>query len=200
LWSGVPQLKLMQQPEDSREREQKRRPSVSAIPEALVEETWKEVGSLSTDEAQRSMSQIAKSQPDLLAFVMGTTGDLQSDAQQVAVYLFVVIHRMFEKAAGGIKRAEPQAIDAAYDRNEAFLGKFEGAHSRFLKRAAESMISSQPFVMKYLVEALMEPPEGDDPVILSDEETGVLFLVLKTVVDIFDEVTQHPSMAHGGTA
>ena len=173
---------------------------MSVILETLVEETWQEVGSLSMTEAQQSMSQIAKSQPGLLAFVMGATGDLQADAQQVAVYLFVVIHRMFEKAAGGIRRAEPQAIDAVYERNEAFLEKFEGAHSRFLNKAAESMTSSQPFVMKYLVEALMEPPEGDEPVILSDEETGVIFLVLKTVVDVFDEATQHPSLAGDGTA
>ena len=58
---------------------------MSVILEALVKETWQEVGSLSMTEAQRSMSQIAKSQPHLLAFVMGTTGDLKSDAQQVAV-------------------------------------------------------------------------------------------------------------------
>jgi len=173
---------------------------VGKIPEGLVEETWLEVGALSESQARRQMDQIAKSQPALLAFVLAATGDLSTDAQQVAVYLYAVIHRMFEKSAGGLTPATPQSIEAAYEGNQAFLGKFEHAHERFLEKAAESVASSQPFVMKYLVEALMETPEGDDPVVLSDEETGLILLVLKTVVDIFDEATQHPSLAGDGTA
>ena len=173
---------------------------MSVISEALVGETWQEVGSLSPTQAREQMNRVAKSQPDLLAFVMGTTGSLRTDAQQVGVYLLVVIHSMFERVAGPIKRAKPHAIDAAYERNEAFLERLEGAHPRFLENAAKSMVFSQPFVMKYLVEALMESPEGEDPLTLSDEETGRLFLTLKTVVDILDDLTQPPSMARDGTA
>ncbi|HSB71139.1 MAG TPA: hypothetical protein VLT62_17570 [Candidatus Methylomirabilis sp.] len=173
---------------------------MSVIPEALVGETWQEVASLSPTQAREQMSRIAKSQPDLLAFVMGTTGSLRTDAQQVGVYLLVVIHCMFEKLGGPITRAKAHAIDAAYERNQAFLERFEGAHPRFLENAAGSMVFSQPFVMKYLVDALMEPPEGDEPLTLSEEETGLLFLVLKTVVDILDELTRPPSLARDGTA
>lgn len=166
---------------------------MGVIPEAVVEETWLEVGALSEIQARRHMDQIARSQPHLLAFVLGKTADLRTDAQQVAVYLFAVIHRMFGKTAGRLTRAKPSEIDATCERNEAFLGKYEHARERFLEKAAGSMIFSQPFVMKYLVEALMETPEGDDPVVLSDEETGLIFLVLKTVVDILDEGVAQPS-------
>jgi hypothetical protein len=166
---------------------------VGKIPEALVEETWLEVGAFSESQARRQMEQIAKSQPALLAFVLATTGDLPTDAQQVAVYLYAVIHRMFEKSAGRLTPATPQSVEAAYEGNQAFLGKFEHAHERFLEKAAESVASSQPFVMKYLVEALMETPEGDDPVVLSDEDIGLIFLVLKTAVDILDAGMPQPS-------
>lgn len=156
------------------------------IPEALVEETWLEVGALSESQARKQMEQIAKSQPALLAFVLAATADLPTDAQQVAVYLYAVIHRMFEKSAGRLTPATPQAVEAAFEGNKTFLGKFEHAHERFLEKAAETAASSQPFVMKYLVEALLESPEGDDPVVLSDEEIGLIFLVLKTAIDILD--------------
>jgi hypothetical protein len=168
---------------------------VGLIPEALVKETWLEIGALSETQARGHMDQIARSQPHLLAFVLESTEGSRTDAQQVGVYLFVVIYRMFEKTAGLLQRAKPQAIEAAYKRNEAFLEKLQGARARFLENAATSMISSQPFVMKYLVEALMEAPEGDDPVVLSDEETRLLFLILKTVVDILDEVELEPGVA-----
>lgn len=173
---------------------------MGAISEALVDETWQEIGRLSETQARSRMDQIARAQPHLLAFVLGTTGNLRADAQQVAVYLFAVIHRMFEKAVGRLTRAKPPEIDVAYERNQRFLEKFEHSHPRFLEQAAKSMTSSQPFVMKYLVEALMETPEGDAPVALSEEETGLIFLVLKTVVDILDGLAQRSSEAGDDTA
>ena len=139
------------------------------------------------------MDQIAKSQPALLAFVLATTGDLRMDAQQVAVYLYAVIHRMFEKSAGRLTSATPEAVEAAYQGNQAFLGKYQHAHEGFLEKAAQSVTSSQPFVMQYLVEALMETPEGDDPVVLTEEEIGLIFLVLKTAIDILDAGVPRPS-------
>ena len=166
---------------------------MGVIAEAVVEETWREVGALSETQARRQMDQIARSQPSLLAFVLGATGDLRTDAQQVAVYLFAVIHRMFEKAAGRLTRATPKEIDAAYGHNQAFLGRFEHAPKRFLEKGAEHAASSQPFVMKYLAEALTEAPEGDNPLVLSEEETGLLFLVLKSVVDILDGAVPQPA-------
>ena len=42
--------------------------------------------------------------------------------------------------------------------------------------------------MKYVVETLIEAPEGDeDPVELTEEDVGYLFLLLKTVVDLLDK-------------
>jgi hypothetical protein len=159
---------------------------VGKISEAQVEETWREVGALSETQARSQMDQIAKSQPSLLAFILGATGDLRTDAQQATVYLYAVIHRMFEKTAGRLTPATPKGIAAAYEGNQAYVAKFQHAHERFLEKAAESVTSPQPFVMKYLVEALMETPEGEEPLVLSDEEIGQIFLVLKTVIDVLD--------------
>lgn len=163
---------------------------MDAIGEDLVEATWMEVGALSGAQARTNMGRIGKSQPYLLAFVLGTTEHLRPEVQELGIYLFFVIHRMFEKAGNRqLKRVTSKRIDEMYGQIQESVGRLEGAHARFLERAALSMSSSQPFVMKYLVEALMEAPEGDDPVDLSDEEMGTLFLVLKTVIDILDETT-----------
>jgi hypothetical protein len=40
--------------------------------------------------------------------------------------------------------------------------------------------------MKYVVEALMEAPEEEDPVILTEDDVGYLFHLFKTVVDLLD--------------
>lgn len=67
------------------------------------------------------------------------------------------------------------------------MGRLEGAHEKFIERVAKVESSRQPFVMRYLVETLIEAPEGDDAVALTEEETGTLFLVLKTVIDVLDQ-------------
>jgi hypothetical protein len=46
--------------------------------------------------------------------------------------------------------------------------------------------------MRYLVETLIEAPDGEDPVFLTEEEIGALFLVLKTVVDVLDHSIETP--------
>ena len=46
-------------------------------------------------------------------------------------------------------------------------------------------MTGEPEVMRYVVEAVMEAGDDpDDPVELTEEEEGMLFLVLKTVVDL----------------
>ena len=57
---------------------------------------------------------------------------------------------------------------------------------KFVERVAKVEASRQPFVMRYMVETLIDAPDDEDPVALTEEETGALFLVLKTVVDVLD--------------
>ena len=45
-----------------------------------------------------------------------------------------------------------------------------------VERVAQVESSRQPWVMKYLVETLMEADEGEDPIYLTEEESGALFL------------------------
>ena len=46
----------------------------------------------------------------------------------------------------------------------------------------------QPYVMKYVVDTLIEAPDDeDDPLPMTDEDTGFLFLLLKTVVEVLDK-------------
>ena len=43
---------------------------------------------------------------------------------------------------------------------ELLLERFEGAHEKFVDRAAHIQISKQPHVMKYVIDAFMEDEEG----------------------------------------
>jgi len=70
------------------------------------------------------------------------------------------------------------------------MESLEGSHEKFLERVAEVQLSRQPHVMKYIVDTLIEAPEEEDPVALTDDDIGYLFLLLKTVVDLLDKGTE----------
>ena len=154
----------------------------------LVERTWREVAGFSPSRARAEMAQAARRQPDLLAFVMGSSVDCRPEVHELAVYLYIVILQIFERASRKpAKAVRSSKIERQLSRNEEMLTRLEGSHARFLEKTALTESSRQPFVVKYLVEALMEPPAEPDGVELSEEETGTLFLILKTVIDLLDE-------------
>jgi len=78
---------------------------------------------------------------------------------------------------------------ACHEANERLMEGMEAAHDRFFERIARVQISSQPFVIKYVVDAIFEAPEDEDPVSLTDEDAGFLFLLLKTVIDALNKKT-----------
>ena len=160
------------------------------IPEALVEETWREVGSLTPDQAIQEMEHLGKRQPELVRFMLELTQDLGGEGHELAFYVFFVVVRMFEKDHGGKIRKIPAAkIIKSFEANQDQMERLALAHERFLERIAETEFWEQPYVLKYVVEALMEAPEGDDPVQLSEEDFGLIFLLLKTVIDVLQQGT-----------
>ena len=157
------------------------------ISEELVEETWQEFAEGSPVRAQKEAIKVNKNQPYLLSFIIEFTQDLDLEARELAVYMFYVVCRMFQKnSTKKIKRISPEEIINCYEKNEQLMESLEGTHDKFLERIAEVQLAGQPYVMKYVLETIMEEPE-EDPVELTEEDIGYLFLLFKTVVGVLDE-------------
>ena len=157
------------------------------ISEKFVEKTWQDVAGYSPDRASKEMQKMGKNQPDLLAFLMALTEDLDPDVRELAIYIAFVVYRIFEGSQNKIKKITSKGIMDCYEYNEDLMGRLEGAHEKFIDRIARIQISKQPYVMKYVVDALIEESEEGDDVELTDEDKGFLFLLLKTVVDLLDK-------------
>jgi hypothetical protein len=157
------------------------------IPEAIVERTWQEVAGFTTDKAKKELVKIGKSQPELLSFVMESCEEMRQEVRELAIYLFVVVYRMFQRNHGRIKKISSEEIIECYEHNEGLMERLEGADERFLDRIAGLQTSKQPHVIKYVVDALMEEDEGEDTLVLTEEQKGFLYLLLKTVVDALDQ-------------
>jgi hypothetical protein len=160
------------------------------ISKELVDETWQEFAGFSPVRARKEMIKVNKNQPNLLAFMMEFTQDLDQEVKELAIYMFYVVCRMFQKSSKkSLKRISPEEIINCYEKTERFIESLEGTHERFFERIAEAQLSGQPYVMKYVVETLMEAPEEEYPIVLTEDDIGYLFLLFKTVVDLFDKTT-----------
>ena len=157
------------------------------IPEAIVEKTWQEVAAFSPDKAKKEMMKIGNNQPELLAFVTESSKEMGQEVRELAIYMFFVVYRMFQKTHGKIRRISSDEIIKCYEQNEGLMERLEGADDKFLDRISSVLTSRQPYVMNYVVDALMEDDEREDVVALTEEQKGFLFLQLKTVVDVLDQ-------------
>jgi hypothetical protein len=154
----------------------------------LWKKTWQEVAGFSPDRAKKEMMKIGNTQPDLLAFVTESSKEMGQEVRELAIYMFLVVYRMFQGAHGKIIKISSEEIIECYEHNEGLLERLEGAHEKFLDRVASVQTSRQPYVVNYVVDALMEEDdEGENAVVLTEEQKGFLFLLLKTVIDVLDQ-------------
>jgi hypothetical protein len=68
------------------------------------------------------------------------------------------------------------------------MESLEGAHEKFIDRVGSVQVSKQPYVMKYVLEALMEDAE-EDGIDLTEESIGSLFILFKTEIEVLDKRT-----------
>jgi hypothetical protein len=157
------------------------------IPEEIVEKVWQEVAGFSPDRAKKELMKIDISQPELLAFVTESTQEMGQEVRELAIYMFVVVYRMFKESHGKMRRISSEEIIKCYKHNEGLLERLEGSHEKFFDRIASVQTSRQPYVVKYVADALMEEDEGEDALVLTEEEKGFLFQVLKAAIDALDQ-------------
>ncbi len=156
------------------------------LSEAFVEKTWQEVAGFSQSRGHKEMLAMSKNQPDLLAFLTAFVDDLEQEVKELAIYIAFVVYKMFLNASGNIPKISSKEIMTRYDENIHFLEKLEGAHERIFDRIAKLQVSKQPYVMKYVLEALMEDSE-EDGIHLSEEDIGFLYILLKTEIEVLDK-------------
>jgi hypothetical protein len=156
------------------------------LSEGFVEKTWQQIAKFTPDRVNKEMIAMGKSQPDLLAFLMAYTDDLQQEVKELAIYIAFVVYKMFFDSSGKIPRISSKEIMDRYDENISLMESIEGAHEKFIDRSARVQVSNQPYVMEYVLEALMEDAE-EDGIDLTEEDIGSLFMLFKTEIEVLEK-------------
>jgi hypothetical protein len=157
------------------------------LSEALVEKTWQKVAEFTPDRANKEMHAMGKNQPELLAFLMAYTDDLHQEVKELAIYIAFVVYKMFLDSRGKIPKISGKEIMAAYDKNTRFMENLGGANGKFIERIVGIQVSKQSYVMKYVLEAIMED-SAEDGIDLTEEDIGLLFILFKTEIEVLDKI------------
>jgi hypothetical protein len=160
------------------------------VSEELVEETWQETAGFNPKQISKVIKNVGKTQPHLLTFILEFTQDLDQEVKELAVYMFLNLYRMFRKGyKNKIRKISTKEIIECYEHNEKFIESLEGVHNKFLDRIAGLQLSDQPNLIKYVLESFYEVSEDEDSVSLTDDDTGYLFLLFRTVIDTLNKIT-----------
>lgn len=159
---------------------------VAQIPEALIAQSWTEVGGMSPTRGTREVERLMGAQTELFTFVLEATADLAPEAHELALYMAVVIYRAYEKAfPPSPPAATAEEIVEIFEKNHSWLEETAGAHERIVdERILPNMVIPQPAAMAYVGESLFEPE--DEEAELEEEDQGLVFLTMKTFVEILD--------------
>lgn len=164
---------------------------MKSITEGLINKIRKETDHYDEERAAKEMALFSRSQPNLLSFILEFTQDLDERAEELGVYLLFVVYNAFQKEYGRkIKKITQKELISSFEENDKLVKGLEKAHEKFFDRVAGTQLAAQPYVIKYVIDALYETDEDDEesgP--LNEEDIVNLFMLIKTVIDVLTRKT-----------
>lgn len=137
--------------------------------------------------AGRSAERLLREQPEVLAFVLAGTAQLDAETRAVGVFLADVVYEAFRLGGRATRPVKTTAFVEALRENRRMAVTVGQAHDRFAERyLRHSRTLRQPALIRYVTGVLLEPDETCAHTIPRDE-LGPLFIVLKSVIDVLDQ-------------
>src|SRR4030066_1827701 len=93
------------------------------VSEKFVEKTWQEVARYSPIQATKEMQEMGKNQPELLAFLMALTEDLDLEVKELVIYIAFVVYRIFVGSRNKGKKVTSKEIIDCYENKQNLLGR-----------------------------------------------------------------------------
>ena len=164
------------------------------LPGKVVDAVADELGRLSCErDVVRRANRFIRAQPALAAYALASIEEMPAAAGESVFWHCSAVWTMFQRAfADAIPVLQPAEITAAEDEVTGEMERVAPMHSRLLERRLRSgPLSGQPFVMRYLVQALFEEfEEGDES---EKMQQGEAFLTLLTVMQALDRAIRNPA-------
>ncbi|MCX7766200.1 MAG: hypothetical protein N2246_05780 [Candidatus Sumerlaeia bacterium] len=154
------------------------------------------INSATTREIKALVNRLAKEQPEILVYLLTVNEDMFSEAErQELVYLGLVVWQTMTQGIKSPVQITAEDIITAENANYDFIASmFQGSPDGYML-AIDNLFKnySQPALLNFIVEALMEEnelSEEDEEMEISpirEEVKGYMLVSLKTIIDCLDK-------------
>lgn len=150
-----------------------------------VTEVWQRMAQMSPQQAQQVVQQMDQRQPALLAHLLFLEDyPFNQHEREIIFYLGIVVWQMMMQGGHPLGRVTPEIVVEADEANYKFMERIAADTEADFVSAVQGMLDRypEPEVLRYIVEAIMEEGDPQDPPI-RDEYTGLAFIHLKSALD-----------------
>ncbi len=161
---------------------------MAEIEPSAVEATIQEIERIPRSRIPNEMSKASREQPELLAFILGSTEGMGPGVSELAGFIYIVIWRTFRNnTKGRLKTVTSEEIQAKLRENEEAFARLGDADSPVFNEETLAQIASQPVLFGYILHAIQNAEEEEgNQLSISVEDKTALILLLKTATDVLD--------------
>jgi hypothetical protein len=158
---------------------------MKSISAEVATKTWEKMCSVTPDEAVKMMDRMNEEQPAILAFLMASGEDILSKKEQeLQLYLGVVIWQIMLEGDPKISTIPIETIEMIEEMNIASLNNLDSTSHEKINLEAENIFHNfnQQEVFRLIMEIVMKESDG----LITEENKGIMFFNLKTIIECFD--------------
>ncbi len=150
-----------------------------------IEKIEKRISEMTVREVPRLIDNMREEQPLVLVYLLSAGGSiLNRDERELLLYMGIIIWQAMSQGDVSPPKVTEKILDEMERKNIRMLEELEETSEREIMDTMEKMIEtySQPTILKYVLETLIEEP-GEEDYDIRDENKGLIFIFLKTVID-----------------
>lgn len=152
-----------------------------------IDRYWKSLENIDMNEVTALIDKLGKEQPFILAFLMSSGQDIFSqEEREVLLYMGVMIWQIATEISSDIPLISDTVLDDFENRNFSMLEYLDGEPESDFNGTVSMIMKNyhQTDFLQYVIDRLMEELKtGSD---LKENNTGIIAIYLKTVIDCFD--------------
>jgi hypothetical protein len=160
---------------------------MKSIPADIVEKIYEEMAEIAPEEVESLVQKMTEEQPVILTFLLAVSEEFESEEEKEQFfYMGVTIWRIMASGETTLPSVSEKLLEKTENKNLQMLEYLEEeSEEDFMETSMKIMEDyNQPEALRYVVETLFEDPHDEN--IIKEENMGLFFLYLKTVIDCFD--------------
>lgn len=153
-----------------------------------VTKVWQDMAQTPVEEASALVAQMKDEQPIILVYLTYLDDfPFNQYEKEIVFYLGMVVWQIMKQSKKRLHKATRKKVEKAEEANFEMLNMLSSDTDADFMSATRTMLEqySEPEVLRYIVEAVMEEDDDPDNPPIREEYRGLAFIHLKTVLDTF---------------